>query len=94
MPDPTATTDSSISDADLIALLRKRLHDVEQAAQDYLVVTTDTGRLREEAHTKLVAALTTDFRTATLTSHGMTREQRAHWLGESDKHEASTEAAP
>jgi hypothetical protein len=89
----------NISVADQIApecatcdLLRKRLHDVEEAAENYILTITQTGALREEAHKKMVAALTSDFKTAILTSHDMTPAQRAHWLGEIEKNAASRPA--
>lgn len=75
-------------------LLRKRLHDVEEAAENYIEVILTTGDLRVEAHKKLVAALTTDVKTAILAAHDFSDVDRKLWLDQSEQHEAaqSTEA--
>jgi hypothetical protein len=87
-----STPESSISDAELIALLRKRLHDLEEAAENYIEVVTETGERRMAAMVQLQAALSSDFKTAILCSHGMTPEQRAHWLAKIAEDDAARPA--
>lgn len=76
------STTNDITDAELIALLRKRLHDLEEAAENYIEVVTETGERRMAAMAQLQSALSSDFKTAILTSYDMTDEQRSYWLSE------------
>lgn len=78
-----------MTDCPVCPILRKRLHDVEEAAEQYLAVVQVTGEARMKAAEVLTQALSSDFRTAVLMSHDMTPEQRDYWLAESDKHEAA-----
>lgn len=74
-------------------MLRKRIHDLEEAAENYIEVVTVTGEARMAAMATLQAALTVTFKDAILSSHDMTDEQREFWLNEIAKHEAAQEAA-
>jgi hypothetical protein len=68
------------TDQELIALLRNRLTDLEMAVMDWQDVMQRTSKERAAAWDAVTAALTTDFRTAVLTSSDMTEEQRQQWL--------------
>lgn len=70
-------------DGRIIALLRKRLSDLELAVMDWQAVMAKTGEERAVAYERVIDALTTDFRTAVLTSADMTEEQRRYWLEKS-----------
>lgn len=69
-----------MTDQELIALLRGRLATVEAAAENLLDVFNHTGEARKVAVDRLVAALTTDFKTAVACSPDMTDAHRAEWL--------------
>lgn len=86
-------TEHTTTDAELITLLRKRLHDVEKAAETYLEVVESTGAERMKAYADLRTALTTDFRTALLCSSDTTDEQRTYWLNEIEKDAAALASA-
>ena len=117
-----------MNDDELIALLRKRLHDVESAVHEWLDSADETGAARRDAHrammldlntlpdkgvslvpksvqtfiavytetlasreaslNKLGECLKVDFKTAVLTGHDWTDEQRAQWLAAVKEEEA------
>lgn len=68
------------NDPELIALLRKRLTDLEMAVMAWQAMMQRTSNERAAAWDAVTAALMTDFHTAVLTSSDMTEEQRQHWL--------------
>jgi hypothetical protein len=69
-----------VSEQDQLVIVRQRLALVEAAAGSLLDVFNRTGEERKAAVDALLAALTTDFRTAVVCSADMTDEQRAKWL--------------
>lgn len=93
-------TDTTPSDQDntpespcpVCPLLRRRLHDVEEAAENYLQVIIQTGDLRVAAHDALVKALTVDFKTAILSAHDISDVTRKFWLDQIADHEAKADA--
>ena len=90
----TDRNDSTASaGCDVCPMLRRRLSDLEEAVERYIVVMNETGSQRVDALKPVIDALATDFKTAILSSADMTDEQRAYWLAESARHESSQEEA-
>lgn len=84
---------TTLPDCDTCSMLRRRLSALEEAVERFIVVMNETGAQRMEALTPVVDALTTDFRTAILSSADMTPEQRGYWLTEIELHKALQVAA-
>lgn len=74
------STTTPLTTDDELRILRDRVHVLEEAIESWVTVMEETAEQRRVAYERVVAALTTDWRTAVVCDRAMTPEQRAQWL--------------